>query len=101
MDEKGEVPEGALVEEQVEEEEEEDSSEESEDESDFSDDEEVSWVQWFCSLKGNEFFTEVPEDYIRDDFNLTGLASQVGFLLPKPCMTVRGDVTWTLHSLSS
>ena len=40
-------------------------------------DEYPSWPAWFCSIKGNEFFCEVEEDYIVDSFNLSGLASQV------------------------
>ncbi len=40
-------------------------------------DEYPSWPAWFCSIKGNEFFCEVDEDYISDGFNLSGLASQV------------------------
>eukprot|EP00053_Salpingoeca_punica_P004062 m.46872 g.46872 ORF g.46872 m.46872 type:complete len:222 (+) comp12582_c0_seq1:89-754(+) len=33
----------------------------------------VSWVEWFCSRHGNEFFCEVDESFISDKFNLTGL----------------------------
>jgi hypothetical protein len=100
-------------EEEVSEEEEQEQGEEEEEE-ESSDVDEVSWIQWFCSLQvcalsralsappslsralsrslsrsrslslalslcaqGNEFFTEVAEDFVQDDFNLTGLGSQV------------------------
>ncbi|KAI0077294.1 hypothetical protein K474DRAFT_1596329 [Panus rudis PR-1116 ss-1] len=36
-----------------------------------------SWISWFLSSKGNEYFCEVDEDYILDRFNLTGLATEV------------------------
>ena len=36
-----------------------------------------SWISTFCSYLGHEFFAEVSEDFIEDDFNLTGLSSQV------------------------
>ncbi|KAL1306891.1 hypothetical protein AAFC00_005536 [Neodothiora populina] len=36
-----------------------------------------SWISAFCGLVGHEYFAEVSEDFIEDDFNLTGLQSQV------------------------
>ncbi|KAJ2722102.1 casein kinase 2 regulatory subunit [Coemansia sp. Benny D115] len=39
----------------------------------------LSWIKWFCALKGHEYFCEVPESFIEDEFNLTGLSQAVNY----------------------
>ena len=36
-----------------------------------------SWITWFLSTKGNEYFVEIDDDYLMDRFNLTGLNGEV------------------------
>lgn len=36
-----------------------------------------TWISSYCATVGHEFFAEVSEDFIEDDFNLTGLQNQV------------------------
>lgn len=48
-----------------------------------------SWIASFCSLLGHEYFAEVSEEFIEDDFNLTGLQSQVPMY--KEALEVRHD----------
>eukprot|EP00920_Eleutheroschizon_duboscqi_P010474 GHVT01024522.1.p1 GENE.GHVT01024522.1~~GHVT01024522.1.p1 ORF type:complete len:340 (+),score=75.82 GHVT01024522.1:423-1442(+) len=43
-------------------------------ESDVSD---GGWMSWFCNLQGHDFFAELEEDYIRDNFNLYGLKARI------------------------
>lgn len=45
----------------------------------YDEEEDSSWISWFCNQKGNEFFCEVDDDYILDDFNRSGLKNQVPF----------------------
>eukprot|EP00762_Andalucia_godoyi_P007564 ANDGO_00777.mRNA.1 Putative casein kinase II subunit beta-4 len=41
--------------------------------------EDLGWIQWYTGLKGNDFFCEVDEEFIQDDFNIFGVAQQVDF----------------------
>lgn len=46
--------------------------------------EEESWISSFCNVVGHEYFAEVLEEFIEDDFNLTGLSSAVTMYTPPP-----------------
>ncbi|KAJ2710575.1 casein kinase 2 regulatory subunit [Coemansia spiralis] len=41
----------------------------------------LTWIAWFCSFKGHEYFCEVEEEFIEDDFNLTGLNQTVNYYM--------------------
>ncbi|KAJ2001417.1 casein kinase 2 regulatory subunit [Coemansia thaxteri] len=38
-----------------------------------------TWISWFLSHRENSYFCEVPEDFIEDEFNLTGLSQTVNY----------------------
>jgi casein kinase II subunit beta len=54
------------------EEQEEDSSDSNNDKR-FPDVEPNDWIHWFCKLRGNEFFTEIDENFIKNEENLVGI----------------------------
>ena len=39
----------------------------------FPVEEPIDWIHWFCKLKGNEYFVEVDEDFIKKEENLEGI----------------------------
>lgn len=39
----------------------------------FPEEEYTGWIHWFCKLRGNEFFVEIDEDFIKNKENLIGI----------------------------
>ncbi|RCK54525.1 Casein kinase II subunit beta [Candida viswanathii] len=39
----------------------------------------IPWIQQYCELFGHDYFVQVSQDFIEDDFNLTGLSQQVPY----------------------
>jgi casein kinase II subunit beta len=71
-----------------------------------SDFEEPTWISTFCSLPGNEYFIEVDEVWIKDDFNLFGLDEVVedfrdnlDIILNKTNISESNDNTRLLYGL--
>ena len=48
-------------------------------------------ISYWCSIQGHEYFTEVPESFIEDQFNLTGLNAQVPFYTEAMSMILDGE----------
>jgi hypothetical protein len=63
-----------------EEEEEEDDDDDDEGEDGTDDSSVMSWISWFTTLPGHEVFLPIPEEFIEDEFNLTGLSALVSVL---------------------
>ena len=36
----------------------------------------IDWIHWFCKLKGNEYFVEVDENFIKKEENLEGIKTK-------------------------
>lgn len=58
--------------------------------------EEESWIASFCNVVGHEYFAEVAEDFIEDDFNLTGLGAVVPMYV---CSSSNPPIHVTKHFL--
>lgn len=39
----------------------------------FPEEEPTDWIHWFCKLRGNEYFVEIDENFIKNEENLTGI----------------------------
>ncbi|KAK6462629.1 casein kinase II, regulatory subunit [Scheffersomyces coipomensis] len=39
----------------------------------------IPWIQQFCESFGHDYFVPIAQEFIEDDFNLTGLSSQVPY----------------------
>jgi casein kinase II subunit beta len=53
--------------------EEEDSDDDSKSDKRFPEVEQTDWIHWFCKLRGNEYFVEIDEDFIKNEENLIGI----------------------------
>ncbi|KAI7865262.1 hypothetical protein BDF14DRAFT_1883641 [Spinellus fusiger] len=45
----------------------------------MEDQDSLSWIKWFCSEAAHQYYINVPESFIADSFNLTGLLDMIPF----------------------
>ena len=53
--------------------EEDDSDDDSKSDKRFPEVEQTDWIHWFCRLRGNEFFVEIDENFLKNEENLVGI----------------------------
>lgn len=53
------------------------------------------WVETFCRKRGNEYFCEVPEDFLLDKFNLTNLGIEMSSKLDSAYKLIIDDFSTT------
>lgn len=55
------------------------------------------WVETFCRRRGNEYFCEVPEDFLLDKFNLTNLGIETSSKLDSAYKLIIDDFSTAHH----
>ena len=61
------------------------------------------WIHWFCKLKGNEYFVEIDEDFLKNKENLTGIKCDKfmkTLLSEKPSPTIKELTREIIEDLS-
>jgi casein kinase II subunit beta len=61
------------------------------------------WIHWFCKLKGNEYFVEIDEDFLKNKENLTGIKCNKfmkTLLSEKPSPTIKELTREIIEDLS-
>ena len=53
--------------------EDEDSDDDSKSDKRFPEEEQTDWIHWFCRLRGNEYFVEIDENFLKNEENLIGI----------------------------
>ena len=71
----------------------------------FPEEEPTDWIHWFCKLRGNEYFVEIDENFIKNEENLTGIKYKnfLRILLskksPKESTLLTPDLIEELHEI--